>query len=97
MLEEIIAKAAIKLNLPYDYVWKIYKAYWIYIRKYISEQPIKNIKTEEEFKQLQPNVNIPSLGKFYLEWERIQNKKQRNERNKNKKTKTTVHHSNNNS
>ena len=39
---------------------------------------------EEEFSKLRPNINIPSLGKFHIEWERLKNKKE-DERLKNKK------------
>jgi hypothetical protein len=45
--------------------------------------PLKDIETEEEFSKLRPNINIPSIGKFHLDWERLINKRE-NERNKNK-------------
>lgn len=84
MMKDVIAKAATQLNLPPKYVWEIYKGYWSYIRQYISSMPLKDIETEEEFSKLRPNINIPSIGKFHLDWERLTNKRE-NERNKNKK------------
>lgn len=94
--KEIAFKAALQLNLPPKYVWEIYKSYWVYIRDRISSLPIKEEITEDEFSKLQPNINIPSLGKFHLDWERLKNKKH-NERANNHKNKTSVHNSNNNS
>lgn len=50
----------------------------------MSNMPLKDIDSEEEFSKLRPNINIPSLGKFHIEWERLKNKKE-DERLKNKK------------
>lgn len=83
-MKDIINKVAIQLNLPPKYVWEIYKGYWSYVRQYLSSLPLKDIETQEEFSKLRPNVNIPSIGKFHLDWERLKSKRE-NERTKNKK------------
>lgn len=70
--QEIIYKVAQELNLPVEVVDKTYKAYWLSIRSMISDLPLKDIKTEEEFNKLKPNFNIPSLGKLSVTWERFQ-------------------------
>jgi hypothetical protein len=44
---------------------------------------IKDLHSEEDFNKLRTNINVPSLGKFHLDWERIQNKRKENERYKN--------------
>lgn len=82
--KEIAFKAATKLNLPPKYVWEVYKSYWMFIRHYITSLNLKDIN-EEDFSKLRTNINIPSLGKFHLDWERIENKRKENERYKNKK------------
>jgi hypothetical protein len=81
--KEIAYKAAIKINLPPEYVWEVYKSYWQFIRHYISSLNIKDLHSEEDFNKLRTNINVPSLGKFHLDWERIQNKRKENERYKN--------------
>lgn len=83
-IRTLTTKVASELNLPYDYVWKIYQSYWKGVRKYMSSLPLKQNLTEEEFSKLQTSINIPSLGKFHIEWDKLQNKKN-NERYKNKK------------
>lgn len=95
--KDIIRKASLELNIPYDKVWNVYEAYWKFIRFHISSLPLKEDITEEEFSKLKTNINVPSLGKFHLEWDRLCEKKKEHERFKNKKAKTSVHNSNNNS
>lgn len=68
--DEIIAKVASDLGLPKRLVDKTYKSYWKAVREHISSLPLKEDLTDEEFMKLQPNVNIPSLGKLYLTLDR---------------------------
>ena len=81
--KEIAYKAAISLNLPPEYVWEVYKSYWQFIRHHISSLSVKNLQNEKDFNKLRTNINVPSLGKFHLDWDRIENKRKENERNKN--------------
>lgn len=67
---EIVAKVAKDNDLPIMFVNKVYKAYWKVIRKHIIALPLKEELSDEEFLQLQPNVNIPSIGKLYVTLDR---------------------------
>lgn len=64
--EEIIAKVADSTGLSKHFVNKTYKAYWRAVKEHIAALPLKQDLTEEEFLELQPNVNIPSIGKLYV-------------------------------
>lgn len=77
MRNKIVEKAALQLNLPYERVWEVYSAYWKFIKNYLSSLPIKEDISKEEFAKLRTSVNIPSLGKFFVEWEHLQAKKER--------------------
>lgn len=68
--KEIIADISVKLNLPKGLVDKTYRAYWRAVREHIGSLPLKEELTDEEFLKLQPNVNIPSIGKLYVTLER---------------------------
>lgn len=68
--KEIIADISVKLNLPKGLVDKTYRAYWRAVREHIESLPLKEELTDEEFLKLQPNVNIPSIGKLYVTLER---------------------------
>lgn len=80
MKNNIIEKAAKQLNLPYNYVWEVYSAYWKFVKDYLSSLPIKEDLSREEFDKLKTSVNVPSLGKFFVEWEHLQAKKERKRR-----------------
>lgn len=73
--DAIISKVASEVNLPVTVVDKVYKAYWKAIRKHIVSQPLKEDLTEEEFAKLRPNVNIPSIGKLYVTYDRYKRMK----------------------
>ena len=74
-LEEIFGKVAEDTGLTKDFVGKVYKAYWKAIREHITSLPLKEDLTDEEFSNLQPNVNIPSIGKLYITPERYRRMK----------------------
>lgn len=67
---EIITQVSARLDLPKGLVDKIYRGYWRAIREHISSLPLKEDLTDEEFMKLQPNVNIPSIGKLYVTLDR---------------------------
>ena len=65
-LENIIRKVARDAGLTTTETRRIYAAYWKVVREHIEALPLKEDLTDEEFAVLQPNVNIPSLGKLYV-------------------------------
>ena len=89
-LNEIIKKVSDQTGIPREIVEKTYKAYWKAIRKHITSLPLKKDLTDEEFMQLQPNINIPSIGKLYVTLDRYQRMKKAS--NKYKELKEHVAH-----
>lgn len=75
--EQILNSVANELQLPVDLVRKTYKAYWQSIRDTIKELPLKEDISEEDFKKLKTNFNIPSLGKLYCTRDRYLGVKRR--------------------
>lgn len=71
--DECIKEAANELNLPLDYVSKVYKAYWRTIKEHIESIDFKDNLTEEEFNKLRPNINVPYIGKFYVTYKYYEN------------------------
>jgi hypothetical protein len=75
-------QVAESLGLTKKLVHDVYAAYWKTVREHIVNLPLKEDLTDEEFLQLQPNVNIPSIGKFYVTLDRYKRlKNSYNERN----------------
>ena len=68
--QDAIDYVANKLELPREVVKEAYESYWKYIRFTISELPLKNDLSEEEFNKLRTNFNVPSLGKLAVTWDR---------------------------
>ena len=69
-LQEIMAQVAEDNNLPRKLVERTYMSYWRAIREHITSIPLKEDMTDEEFTNLQPNVNIPSIGKLFVTLDR---------------------------
>ena len=67
---DIISKVSKELNVPIELVENTYKAYWNFIRVTIEELPLKTELTQLEYSNLRTNINIPSLGKLYVTWNR---------------------------
>ena len=73
---KVLDQVSNKLNLPKDFVDKVYKSYWLSIKEHIQSLPLKDTKDEATFNNLKININIPSIGKLYTTQERIQNIKE---------------------
>lgn len=75
-IEFAIKEASKQVGLPVELVDKVYKAYWKAIRDYIQSLDVKDI-SESEFSSLRTSFNIPSLGKLYTNFSRVQGVKSR--------------------
>ena len=75
---EIIAKVADIVSLDKTLVNKVYKSYWRAVKEHIEDLPLKDDLSEEDFCKIQPNVNIPSLGKLYVTYDRYKRIKKQN-------------------
>lgn len=73
---EIVAQVADSTGLSKKMVDRIYKLYWKSVREYIKSRTLKEDLTEEEFIKLKPNVNVPSLGKFYVDFNKYKRLKE---------------------
>ena len=73
---KVLDQVSNELNLPKDFVDKVYKSYWLSIKEHIQSLPLKDTKDETVFNNLKININIPSIGKLYTTQERIQNIKE---------------------
>lgn len=62
--KDTIDYVANKLELPQEVVKEAYESYWKFIRQIISELPLKDELSEEEFNRLRTNFNMPSIGKL---------------------------------
>lgn len=75
--QEILKRVSKELNLPLKVVKEAYESYWLFIRKSITDLPLKEDLSEEDFNKLRSNFNIPSLGKLACTYERMKGVKER--------------------
>jgi len=67
----IIEQVAKKYDLPYSVVNGAYRGFWLFVRNYVSNVHLKQDGlSKEEFSKLKPNVNLPSLGKLAVTYDR---------------------------
>ena len=86
-LNDAIETISKELDIPKDVVKTAYYLFWEFIKVNIEELPLKEDITEEEFNKLSTSFNIPSLGKFYTNYEIVKHAKTeyKNGRDKSKK------------
>ena len=75
-----------ELKLPETTIKRVYNLYWLFIRKKIESLELKDLP-EEELRKIKSSFNIPSIGKFALNYKKIKYAKNGA---KNKKCKTNV-------
>jgi hypothetical protein len=75
--EEIVAKVSEDTGLSRKLVDRTYKSYWRAVREHIKSLPLKEDLSEEELNKLKPCVNIPSIGKLYVTYDRYKKIRQR--------------------
>lgn len=73
--DEITARVAQSTGTDRDTVNRAYRAYWRAVRSHVASLPLKEDLTDDEFMALQPNVNIPSIGKLHVTLDRYHNMK----------------------
>ena len=67
---DIISKVSKELNVPRELVENTYKAYWNFIRVTLEKLPLKTELSQEKYRNLRTSINIPSIGKLYVTWNR---------------------------
>ena len=76
-MKSIIEKLSKELGLPKSVIEGTYRNWWKYIKLHIEELPLKEDLTEEQFKKLRPNFNLPYLGKLYVDYDRYKRVKEK--------------------
>lgn len=66
-----------EFGLDPEVVKAAYLSQWQFIRNTIGALPLKEELSEEEFNQLRTNFNLPSLGKLYTTFDKVQKTKRR--------------------
>lgn len=71
IVDEVIAKVAKDLNLPKEVVTVAYRSYFQMVKNVYKNIPFDTINSEEDLEKHRISVNMPFLGKFYTNYNRV--------------------------
>ena len=75
---DIVHELSKEMSLKEEVIDTIYKSFYNFIRESITNLPLKEELSEEEFSNLKTNFNIPAIGKLHCTYERyLKMKKQK--------------------
>ena len=93
-VKQILKELAKELKIEEKLIKEVYKSYWEFIKVNIEQLKIDNINTEEDYSKVKSSFNVPSLGKLYFTYDKINNLRKIKKYKKyveNKKSKTNVY------
>ena len=67
-----LRKVARNLSVDQKLVEQVYKSYWMFIKEHISSLPLREL-SQEEYDSTVSNVNLPYLGKLYVNYNKLRN------------------------
>ena len=65
-----LRKVARNLSVDQKLVEAVYKSYWYFIKNHITSIPLRDL-TEEEYDSTISNINLPFLGKLYVDYNKL--------------------------
>ena len=66
-----IKKVARNLSVDQKIVESVYKSYWFFIKEHISSLPLREL-SKEEYDSTISNINLPFLGKLYVDYNKLE-------------------------
>lgn len=69
---EALKRLADELKLSESVVEKVYLSYWKFIKESLKNLPDMDKTTKQEFDELRTNFNIPSIGKLYTSYKKVE-------------------------
>lgn len=67
----IINEVADEMGIERDVAKVAFRLFWVNMEQKISKFKFDDLKSEEEFKQLQTSFVLPGLGTYYTTWNKI--------------------------
>jgi hypothetical protein len=82
--QELLEQVSDELKIPIEVVKEVYLSYWKFIKNKIAELPLDEELSEDQFKELRTNFNVPSIGKLTCTYDRFLRVKQKQQYKKEK-------------
>ena len=68
---KLLEQVSEELKIPIEVVKEAYLSYWKFIKSKIAELPLDEELSEDQFKELRTNFNVPSIGKLTCTYDRF--------------------------
>ena len=75
--QELLEQVSNELKIPIEVVKEAYLSYWKFVKSKIAELPLDEELSEDQFKELRTNFNVPSIGKLTCTYDRFLRVKQK--------------------
>lgn len=82
--QELLEQVSNELKIPIEVVKEAYLSYWKFVKSKIAELPLDEELSEDQFKELRTNFNVPSIGKLTCIYDRFLRVKQKQQYKKEK-------------
>lgn len=82
--QELLEQVSNELKIPIEVVKEVYLSYWKFVKSKIAELPLDEELSEDQFKELRTNFNVPSIGKLTCTYDRFLREKQKQQYKKEK-------------
>jgi hypothetical protein len=69
--QELLEQVSNELKIPIEVVKEAYLSYWKFVKSKIAELPLDEELSEDQFKELRTNFNVPSIGKLTCTYDRF--------------------------
>ena len=82
--QELLEQVSEELKIPIEVVKEFYLSYWKFVKSKIAELPLDEELSEDQYKELRTNFNVPSIGKLTCDYGRFLRVKQKQQYKKEK-------------
>ena len=65
-----LKKVARNLSVDQKLVEQVYKSYWLFIKEHVSSLPLRDL-SQEEYDSTVSNINLPFIGKLYVDYGKL--------------------------
>lgn len=70
-LDKIAGEVSKELDIPKEVVLVAYRSFFQFSREVFANIPFEELQTEEDLEKYRVSINMPFLGKFYSNWNRV--------------------------
>lgn len=70
-LDKLAKELAEEMNIPKEVVLVAYRSFFQFSRDVFANIPFETMETSEDLEKYRVSINVPFLGKFYSNWNRV--------------------------